>query len=101
MNNCAKYFAFALCTMFALASAYSEETSTEKNIRLLQFNQNADLIVIGEVTRVSQINPKSVKIVVEMEIERVISAIWDENELNKHIQINSVGRKQLTVLTES
>jgi hypothetical protein len=62
---------------------------------LLEFNEKADLIIVGRVAAQSRYDDNAE--IAEIEIERIISAVWEEGEIQRHLK--SDGRTaRLSVL---
>lgn len=99
MNRYATIIAVAVCMLVVSFRAFSDEGLTAaanrdmpKNVPLLlQFNQAADLIVVGRATGL----PRTAGdySVATIEIERIVAAVWDEGDVNQHLDTDSLSKR--------
>ncbi len=83
MNCYSIPFAFSVFVLVTI-NVLAFDDSYQNEPLILEFSQQADLIIIGRVGSHSRSSDDSG--ITEIEIERIISAVWEEKEIVKHLK---------------
>jgi hypothetical protein len=63
---------------------------------VVQLEQAADILVVGWVEKISE--TRGMHHVTTFEVQRVIAAVWERNEMDKHFDLSGITKKKIVIV---